>query len=268
VRCLAVVAVVALLSAPTYDARADAADTIGIQETSLQYSDSRAQMRHDVRTLFEHARASGNVLLAGTESSTSNPLYRLLPRIGSAYGFGVWDSPSGDWVAWDRSWGRLVARGHVPVIAGHGGVGRHAARGITWATIRPDDPAIGRRVTIGSVHYLTRSSLSVQPRGNLLLRRAAGTWSRRHGSGSALAFLAGDTNTPDRTRNAFPPSLRTSWDGLDRYPGTRKGATIDAIARRRYDARTRFVGASVFPRLPGFSDHDLISARVRIASIQ
>ena len=245
------------------------ATSIGIQETSLQFSDSRAQQRHDVRVLFLHARAARNVLLAGTEASSATALYRLLPQIGHAHDFGVFVSRTGEWVAWDRTWGSLVRRGHVRVVPAvsrrRDRVG-HRERGITWATIRPRDRSIGL-VTIGAVHYLTRNALRIQPRGNLLLRRAAAIWTRLHGRDSRLAFLAGDTNTNDRRRDPFPWILRTAWDALHRYPGTRKGAPIDVIARDRYDGRTRFLDARSFPRLPGYSDHNLISARVRIERI-
>jgi hypothetical protein len=244
-----------------------------VAHASMQFSDDYAQHHHDARAVFRHARETGHVIVTGTESGRGNSLYGLILRAAQAHGYAIHRSPSGEWVAVDRRFGRIVDRGEIPVIpalsipAGHGG---HGARGIVWTRIHPHDRRIGT-IVYGAGHWLTHRSLRARPRpGNDAMTHALGRWARRAGDGTALVFYGADTNRHDEDRDVFGGApLRSCWDEIHRHPPTRIHGTIDVIASYDRDDRVSCRDARVLGdrRLFLFSDHSLIEATYAIRSL-
>lgn len=248
--------------------------TIGVQHSSMQFSDHAGQMAHDARALFVHAREAGNVLLTGTEAATATALHELLPTIGDAHGFYVFAHKWGEWVAVDRDWGKPMDHGyryvldalHVP--ASEGG---HNPRGITWLEAKPHDPDVAPRVTLAAFHLLTAGSIAAGTQTNRLLQTAAGDVARERAGGRRIAFVNGDVNLHDDQVDVFRGApLTTCWDELGEYPHThgtqRAGSTIDVIASYDGDGRVHCAKAHAYTdaELPLYTDHNLIDARYTV----
>lgn len=255
---------VAAMAAP---ARAAGGTVIRIQHSSLQYSDDIRQHAHDAHALFRYARATGAVLVSGTESG-NNSLHWQIPRAAHRHGYAV-HRGRGEWVAVAHDFGRIVDRGYVPVYGPLGLPARrggHGPRGIPWVRIHPHAPGVGP-VVFGAGHWLTRRSLRASRLpSNGRMTRAVATWARRHGRGRPIVFYAADTNTDDRRRDVFGGGPLTScWDAVRRHPATRpvSGRCIDVIAAYDNDGRVSCQGAHV-TALRLFSDHRTIAAAYRV----
>lgn len=247
---------------------AEAAGTteLRLQHSSLQYSDTAGEHLRDAERLFTHARRAGNVFVSGTESGPANSLHAQIPAAAHRHGYAI-ELAGGTWVAVDRRFGAIVARGFLPVFPelAH----RHPPAGIVWIRVRPRNRRIAPAVSYGSSHWLTRRALRASGiRSNRRLARAVDRWAIRHGRGRSLVFYGADVNLDDRSRDAFAGGpLTTCWDELRTWPGTRvTGRTIDVLASLDWDARVscrrarRLADRDLFL----YSDHDTIEAGYRI----
>jgi GH25 family lysozyme M1 (1,4-beta-N-acetylmuramidase) len=245
---------------------------------SLQYSDSTAQQREDLRRIFGRAAEREVAWATGTEAGPGAGAQReLLDEIGRDHGYRVFipNRPTDTWVAVRReringSW----ESGHVPVVPGSGQLPdaitsgkRWGPKGITWASW--NDAQLGRTVTIGAAHYLTDAREPSSPRWalNRQLAKAAGELARERGQGKAIVFYGGDQNMADNKNGEpqgdtfFGQPLTSAWDELGKWSGTGHG-NIDVLAS--YDA-DRAVSAAYIRSLgdakfPLHTDHFLVEA--------
>lgn len=145
-------------------------------------------------------------------------------------------------------------------------------KGIAWVSFETAD--LGR-IAVSAAHYLTggRAPGKQSIHGklnhyllNLQLARAIGAWARAQGRGKNLAFYQGDQNIYDRLADTFfGEPLVTSWDELEKWPGTGHG-NIDVIARYKRDGRVTAVQARAYndTKVPLHSDHFLIDTVYRV----
>lgn len=150
----------------------------------------------------------------------------------------------------------------------------HGSVDITW--VEYDDVDLGRHVSVGGgVHALTKGRTPNQlPDSapvdhyaeNTKLVHACGDWAVEQGKGSAIAFLAADSNMNDAKVDVFRGApLTTCWDELDIHPNTGHG-NIDVIASYDADKSVKWVRARAFTdaEAPFYSDHFLIEAVAEI----
>lgn len=236
-----------------------------LQHSSLQAQDNANQQDADVRALFGHAVAAGNVLALGTEAGSSR-LADSLKAEANRRGWWCYVHGSGEWCAFDLGWASQVAHGWVgPVIPSSS---RHSARGVCWVTCRPKGG--GGDVSAGVVHLLTAKSLEVEPNpnANKELQAAARQWAVDKGPRS---FVTGDVNMSDAKKNVWGgPELTTAWDELGQWPDTHEGGpsyAIDVISRLT-SGPYRFTSARAYSDadLKLYSDHKLIEATAQEAT--
>lgn len=222
----------------------------------MECRDPYDQLQHDVRAVFDHAIAVGNVIVTGTEAGQKNPLPGLIRDVAADRGWYVFVHKWGEWVAFDKTWGRHLDHGFVAAIPG---TSQHTPRGIVWVRIQANDDAL---VSVGSVHYLTADRPDAAL--NADLKAACRKWASDELNDGRLPFVNGDVNTDDRTKDVFGGTLVTVWDELGKYPETienNSGRTIDVIARHgktsgRFTAGRAYTDAD----LKLYGDHRLIEA--------
>lgn len=247
--------------------------TIGLQHTSLQFSDSADAWKKMGKNLFAYAKANGNVLLSGTEAGDSSNA-KILKDAADTAGFWCYVHDSGEWVAFDKSWGSHQDHGWkgplVPGQSGSASSGGHSPRGIAWVTVNPKDPNLPW-VSLGSVHFLTQNSIDAGPPGtsNKPLQDGALEWCQAKGSDGKIAFINGDVNMNDKAKNVWSTDqIVTCWDELGKWPDTHEGgptSTIDVISRYKPDG-AKFTSAQAVPDSEAnlSSDHKLIQAKVKV----
>lgn len=229
----------------------------GLQENSMEFSDTVKAMTHDCEVLFGRARdradrVDGLFMGGGTEAGR-NPLHHLIPKIAHAHGFYAFVSYPGEWVYVDHRMGRVLDHGHVNVLPGHKSDSTHFgynARGITYLTVAPHNKALAPKVTISSTHLITGSypsSPHYAPfvrQANTRLANRVGSFTKAKSRGSNLSFHVSDTNVDDQHHDVFP-GMTTCWDALNIHPPTHGsgGGTIDVIAVADIDGRFAFTDA-------------------------
>jgi hypothetical protein len=239
---------------------------ISFQHTSLQFSDTEAQMKADVEKIFSR----GKQHLSGTESGADNPLMGLVKEAAEKHGYRLHLRKS-VWVAVKKNLikdGSRVTTGFVPVIESFEGAGRHSDRGIVWLTYT--HKTLGR-ITIGCAHYLTNGRKPGDP--NFVLNRrlaeAIGVWATEKGKGKAIVFYSGDQNIVDRTEDTFFGSpLTTAWDEIGKWENTGHG-NIDVVASYDHDRRVKAVSITALDdsEFPLHTDHFLVDAVYKVREI-
>lgn len=249
---------------------------VRVLHASMQFSDTNAQHRRDVSTLFEYARATGAMFVTGTEAG-SDSFRELVQQYGKAFGFAVNAHKYGDWTCVSRALATVSAEGYSgPFIPGTTGKkaseGAHSPRGITWSTARVKQKGVGV-ITVGSAHFLTKRSVLVSGSNQPLIDGIA-KWARAKGAGRSLALFCADANVDDERADVFQGEpLTTVWDELDKYPATHgidkhRGSTIDIIASYDGDSRVSAKSARVLDDsdLKLFTDHFVVDAVFRVAT--
>jgi hypothetical protein len=223
----------------------------------MQCSDPTSQLRHDVEAVFDHAIRAGNAIITGTEAGQKNPLPGLIADVAKARGWYAFVHKWGEWVAFDKAFGSHRDHGFVSCIPG---TSQHTPRGIAWVRLLADDESLGE-IAVGSVHFLTADRPDSGK--NADLKRACRQWATQQVNAGRLAFVSGDTNTNDQTKNVFGGTLVTSWDELQKWPKTieKSNRTIDVIARHEDDP-VRFTTGRAYNDndLQLYGDHLLIEA--------
>lgn len=232
---------------------------IKIQHTSLQWSDTKAQMAEDVQEIFSR----GADMLSGTEAGAGNELGNLLKLAAVRHDYRLQLERS-VWVAVKDELivpGNRVRKGYVPVLDSQDGSGRHTDRGVAWMQYKHVDFGT---VTFGCAHYLTNGRRPGTPNYELNRRmaNAIGKWARENGKGRDIVFYAGDQNIVDRYEDTFFGNpLTSAWDELERYQNTGHG-NIDVVASYDRDARVRVRSCRALDdkKLPLHTDHFLVEA--------
>jgi hypothetical protein len=230
-----------------------------VQHTSLQFSDNPRQQRHDVSTLFTEGER--NPLKTGTEAGGigDNKLKDLLIEYAEKHNH-VLNFAADTWVAVDRAIikPRSVEKGDLFLASNDDMVGHGQDRKMAWIEFDHVDNEIGR-ISQGSVHYATRGRKPGEP--NFDINKKCATkihkWMVEHGKGSALAFVNGDFNMPDRTLDwSLGGNFTSMADELKAWQMTGHGP-IDGFASYDHDGRVaakRFVVLDD-KELMMFSDH-------------
>lgn len=223
-----------------------------LMHASMQFSDTRANHRHDASAVFKYAKANDVVFLTGTEGG-GDSLSAALTDAAATSGFALNLHRSGDWVAVNIAMAKVTSRGHAgPFVPGTTGLkasqGGHAPRGITWTTAAVYGNST---VTVGSVHYLTKRSVLATGVNNDRIAVGIGKWGQAKGAGKNLVFINGDMNMDDAKRDVFMGKPFTScWDELKKWPATHgvskaRGSTIDVSASYDRDGRVSAKSAKV-----------------------
>lgn len=215
---------------------------------SMQFSDSKEQMQHDVDALFDLKADIYTGTEAGGGGGGQN-LRAILVKQTKARGYRF--TVKGDtWVAVNKDiikskWFRT---GFVHVIDSSQGTGKHTNKGITWASFKGVD-GLGK-ITVGAGHYLTKGRpdgsfvYRVNVKWNDLYAKAIGKWAKRKGKGEALAFYGGDQNIVDKFSDTFfGEPLTSSWDELKKWQNTGHG-NIDVVASYDRDERVSWVSVN------------------------
>jgi hypothetical protein len=230
----------------------------------MQFSDSPDAWRKECPKVFDHARSAGNVVVTGTEASDSGNA-SILGAAADDAGFWKFIHADGEWVAVDKSVASVNDHGYIPVIPGQSGSassGGHSPRGIVWVTFTFKSG--GPKVSVGVCHFLTQQSMDAQGATNKPLQDAALNFCADKGSGGNLAFINGDVNMNDETKNVWGTSkIVTCWDELRKWPATHEGSpgTIDVISRYDPDGGTFTKGAVIGDDTVNLAtDHRLIQA--------
>ena len=237
------------------------------QHTSLQFSDSDAQMASDVERIFTRGRH----ILSGTEAGgeQAKPLPRLLASAALKHGYRFFLG-KGDWVAVSAEViDANLEIGYTPVIESEDGVGPHGDRGIAWMSW--DNKQLGH-ITMGVGHYLTHGAKPGEPNYvlNLGYAEAIGAWARTAGAGAGIVFYAGDQNVIDRDQDTFFGSpLTSAWDETAHWENTGHG-NIDVIASYDADGRVEasYIRARDDKSFHLHTDHYLVEAEYRVRRLK
>lgn len=242
---------------------------------SLQFSDTPAQMKHDVTKLFNRAQEKEWWWITGTEAGPgSGPLANYLEEAAEDSGYRFWTPGRADaWIAVSRE---RISRGTWDTDYQHvidGEARRWAAKGVVAARWRNDD--LGEMHVLAA-HYLTKGrpdardpAYRVNLGRNRELARAIGDYAEEHGKGSALCFYGGDQNIVDRDADTFlGEPLTSTWDELGKWQNTGRG-NIDVIASYDRDGRVEAAYARALGDKKFFlhSDHFLVEAGFRVKEL-
>ncbi|HKY58320.1 MAG TPA: hypothetical protein VJL80_09805 [Aeromicrobium sp.] len=243
------------------------ASLIWIGHVSLQFSDTHAQMRHDVKAIF----GLGMDAFTFTEAHHSNPLGNLLREIGNSQGYTVHVDRTGTGVAVRNGYGKVTRRGFMSGIGGSrpGDKRVYGPRGVTWVRVKSNS---GENIGIGAFHKITHGETAADGfrwRENLKLSRIVGRFAKNFGIGTNVVFVGGDGNESDRLADVFDGQpLTTCWDELGKWPDTGHG-NIDVIASYDPDGRVKCRAATVLDDTECFlyTDHYVVRATYDIAEL-
>lgn len=211
---------------------------------SMQFSDSTAQKRADVLTIFGFAKKKQLHWFTGTEAGAgSYDLRDLLMKNAPKYGYRFWSDKSTDtWFCVRESFIKGGWKTHVGVTVVPGKAGQNTAKKLT--AVSWDTDTFGR-INVLAAHYLTRGRPSAKDPAyrqrideNRRISKEIGDYSKKVGKGSALVFYSGDQNIEDRVDDTFfGQPLTSCWDELKKWPKTHPAGTIDVTASYDADAR-------------------------------
>lgn len=235
--------------------REEKAKRLRVAHLSGETFDTPEQRLND----YEKILKRGYDVITGTE--LSDDIVARVRNLAQDLGYRLsWGKRHDTWVAVkaDRITKNSWQEGAVHVLDSAPAVGDphpYSAKGIRWASWF--DIELGRRVSVGSVHFLTKGRWRGQAqqdkpgdpvdhyKANTIYAHACGDWAREFGKGSAIAFIAGDTNLLDSRVDVFRGApLTTIGDELKRYANTGHG-DIDVWASYDGDAAVRGVSLRV-----------------------
>lgn len=247
-------------------------DLLHVQQASLEFNDSDAMFRADLKTILERGAHAVGVTEVGNKNRVT-PLRDLAKQHGYrvVHPFMPSGRRSGEALLLNVEKGvQLVASGAVFVHSATGGRDGHPERGIVWASC----DWRGNRVTFSEAHWVTGYKDETRdPQrtvDHVKMTRAMIEQVKRTAGGRELSIFLGDINEDDSataTNDKTSPDylfkqagLETIWDELDLYPGTmrRGGRTIDIIGSYVRDGRVSARRAKRWPKLN--SDHFQVSA--------
>lgn len=243
---------------------------VRIQHTSMQFSDSVGQHKHDAKAVFDRAVAKGVWAMTGTEGGGKS-LHSALVAEAKSHGFYINAHKDGEWVALNPKYLTGFEKGFAgPFIPGTKGLkaaqGAHSPRGVAWASGKAKNYKLGR-LTFGSAHYLTNRSEAVSGSNDRLVRGIS-EWAKKHGAGVNVVFLGADTNTSDKRQDVFNGKPLTSIsDELKKWPSTMpSGGKIDIIGSYDHDGRVKAKSYTVLDDKEFFlaTDHYLLDATYEI----
>lgn len=239
-----------------------------LQLSPMQFNAGPKRIHQGADLLFKRARERKAAVVGGTESHAATRLFQAIPLKGRKHGYSARVHPYGLWLAVDKSFGKVMARGFEPVLEAKRvapRLGGHQPRGIYWVEI--ESPEFGR-IFVGMGHWLTKRPDTAERRSqNRAYTEAFDELLERGGKGHALAFLMGDTNdddehddTDDTTQGQLEETFVTCWDDRRTWPSTNEGGTtIDVIARRRADKRVHRCSWAVSWSNPFKDHHDTLA---------
>lgn len=229
------------------------------QHTSLQYSDTEPQMRHDVRTLFEKGKQFP--VKTGTESGPDNPLYDIVEEFAKKFDHALVRYRA-NWVAVDRD---IIKRnsarkGRIFVADNARLTGRQHDRGFPTLSFTHKDERMGR-IHVAGFHYSTHGRLPNDPNydTNKLYAEKIALWMQEAAKGTDIALGAGDFNMIDKFPRqdwAFGEPFTSMGDELSKYPNTGHGP-IDGFVSYDGDKRVKAKKLEVLAdnKLKMFTDH-------------
>lgn len=247
-------------------------DLLHVQQASLEFNDSDAMFRADLKTILERGAHAVGV----TEVANRNR-FEPLREIAKQHGYRLVHpflpngKRAGEALLLNVEKGvQLVASGSIFVHSGTPGRDGHPPRSIVWAAC----DWRGNRVTFNEAHWVTGYKDETRdPQrtvDHVKMTRAMIEQVKRTAQGRELSFFLGDINEDDnagKTNDRTSPDwlfteagLQTIWDELGEYPGTmrRDGRTIDIIGSYVRDGRVTAHDVKRWPKLN--SDHFQVSA--------
>ena len=247
---------------------------VRIQHTSMQFSDSVGQHKHDAKAVFDRAVKRNIWAMTGTEAGAGRSNHDLRDALiaeAKRHGFYIQAHKDGEWVALNRKYLESFEKGYEgPFIKGTTGLkaaqGAHGPRGVAWASGKAIGHKLGR-ITVGSAHYLTNRSEAVSGSNNPLINGIA-AWAKKAGAGANVVFLGADTNTSDKRQDVFNGKPLTSIsDELKKWPATMpSGGKIDIVGSYDHDGRVKAKAYTVLDDKEFFlnTDHYLLEASYEI----
>ena len=233
-----------------------------LQHSSMLYTDTPAEKRHDARLVF----TTGADMISFTEVGTKQNAIgqRYLRASARAAGYRIWFPGFEGGIAVRRGVGRIVAHGYFgPILPG---VARdHPSIGLAWVTV--DVPGAGL-VTYGVTHAMTGDFVAARHALNDDLASEVARVEKKKAAGPALTFFAEDANRNDAHQDLMPGlPFTTCWDELGYHPHTRDSRTIDVVGSYDHDGRVSAHSARVL-RLGLFTDHRSILATYAVAPLR
>lgn len=232
---------------------------LGVQHSSLEFSDTAAQQESDIHDLFRLGQRFP--IKTGTEAGPKpgNANRAILKKYADFFNHAI--NFAGDtWVAVDRKIaknGSFVA-GHV-LTEGDLAEGFHGGpRDMAWLSFEHVEAGVGRIAQL-CAHYAVQGKEPDDPNYDLNVRQARdiAKWMYQQGRGSALAFANGDFNMSDRKYDwAFDTNWTSMADELKQYHDTGHGA-IDGLNSYDNDGRVEAVSYRVLDdeAFPQYADH-------------
>lgn len=218
-----------------------------MQNSSLQFSDTHKQQKHDVRLLFSEGQQypikTGSE--AGLDRTGGSMNRHYLMQFADEYNH-VLHFARDNWVAVDRAIvvPGSVEKGSVFVVDGDKTKGRGHDSVMATLGFTHINPLVGR-IHQGAVHYPTQGRTPRDPNWewNELYAERIGGWMQDEARDKDLAFVNGDFNMPDRKSDwAFGEHFTSMADELKAWEGTGHG-DIDGFCSYDKDGRvtaTRF----------------------------
>lgn len=227
---------------------------------SLQYSDTLAQKKHDVRKLF----AFDTPIITVTEVGEAD-YWAILQLACKLHDFKATRYRSNAiMVSKDIIKPGSWKTGHVFVKDTSLVVGKGHDSAFPWATWEHTQPGVGI-ISGGAGHYPTHGQTPAEPNFDVNREYAekVSEWAIEKGKGSNLAFFAADFNMPDQKAQDvfFGGPLTTAADELKAWESTGHGP-IDGIASYNRDGRVKAKSFEVFTDKENhlFSDHFPVKA--------
>lgn len=233
-----------------------------VQHTSLQYSDSKEQQKHDVRQLF--VTGKDYPIKTGTEGGAETDSYDFLKYFGKEFNHAV-HIVRGNWIAIDRDIiePKSLDRGQEFVIKNDFVVGRMHDRILATVEFDHRNPRIGH-IGVGCAHYPTKGRLPSDPNNDVNEKYAdvIAEWMKDASKGHALAFVHGDFNMLDNQKRqdwSFGNNWTSMADELEAWKDTGHGP-IDGFASYDNDGRVSAKSFKVLRdrQVKMFSDHFVV----------
>lgn len=268
----------------------DGREHIKIRQSSMQFSDSLADIRADVTAAIPPASdTSAPDVIGWSETTKTQEVYPLVAGRADKYDYSLY-VPSGDCGFSIHPRNRVTEEGFIAVLDPNGDRDpgpNYSAKSIVWTAFLT--PA-NNHVVVHITHWLTGFRLDTNPGPENERERLFTTQTDamiravvEHGSASRVSFWQGDTNVGEDADTGFDHSaihyrfaragLTSVYDELhDRgklprnYPGTHgpiTSSTIDVIGGYTLDKRVRAERVKVHP--PRNSDHNMVDAVYSIA---
>lgn len=239
------------------------ATALKMQHNSLQFSDTPKQQRFDVNKIF--VRGGQFPIKTGTEAGGGTGGMRnreYLEEFAKRYNH-VLNFAGDAWVAVNRDIikrGSLVKDDLFLVSNDEFDGGIHGAnRVMPWLGFDHVNGKTGH-LSVGSVHYPTKGGAPGSPNFDLNMKIAylLGEWFEEVAQGTALGFLNGDFNMPDRTADwaGKDGNFTSMADYLRSWQNTGHGP-IDGFCSYDHDGRVKAQRFTVLDdkEFKLFSDH-------------